>query len=69
MAHRGRRTAAPARWSAERVERQTDLAWAEVLPEGGRPWRRLLRLDDEDCSHVDLRDPTAPGLRLRAPPG
>jgi hypothetical protein len=57
MAHRGR-TAAPARWSAERVERQTDLAWAQVLPESGRPWRRLLRLDDEDCSHVDLRDPT-----------
>jgi spermidine synthase len=57
MAHHGRSPAAPARWSAERVERRTDLAWAEVVPEGGRPWRRLLRLDDEDCSHVDLRDP------------
>ncbi|MBA2349744.1 MAG: fused MFS/spermidine synthase [Solirubrobacterales bacterium] len=29
----------------------------EVLPEPGRPWRVLLRLDGEDCSHVDLRDP------------
>jgi len=28
------------------VERETDLAWAEVIPEAGRPWRRLLRLDD-----------------------
>jgi spermidine synthase len=54
------RSAPPARtrFGSERVERQTDLAWAEVIPEDGRPWRRLLRLDDEDCSHVDLRDPT-----------
>lgn len=37
---------------------QTAFAVAEVIPEGGRPWRRLLRLDGEDCSHVDLRDPT-----------
>jgi spermidine synthase len=51
-------TTARVRFSAERVERRTDLAWAEVIPEGGRPWRRLLRLDDEDCSYVDLRDPT-----------
>ena len=44
---------APSAWSGRPTS-----AWAEVLPEGGRPWRRLLRLDDEDCSHVDLRDPT-----------
>ncbi|MDO8210879.1 spermidine synthase [Conexibacter sp. CPCC 206217] len=48
-----------ARWSSERVERQTPFALAEVVPEPERPWRRLLRLDGEDCSHVDLRDPTA----------
>ena len=30
----------------------------EVVTEPGRPWRVLLRLDGEDCSHVDLRDPT-----------
>jgi spermidine synthase len=34
------------------------LADAEVIPEAERPWRRLLRLDGEDASHVDLRDPT-----------
>lgn len=45
------------RWAAERVERRTPFARAEVVPEEGRPWRRLLRLDGEDCSHVDLRDP------------
>ena len=33
------------------------FAAAEVVPEPGRPWRVLLRLDGEDCSHVDLRDP------------
>jgi spermidine synthase len=27
------------------------------VPEPGRPWRRLLRLDGEDAAHVDLRDP------------
>lgn len=37
---------------------RTDFALAEVLPEPGLPWRRLLRLDGEDCSHVDLRNPT-----------
>ena len=47
------------RWSGEPVERQTPFALAQVIPEPGRPWRRLLRLDGEDCSHVDLRDPTA----------
>jgi spermidine synthase len=47
------------RWPGERVERQTPFARAEVIPEPGRPWRRLLRLDGEDCSHVDLRDPRA----------
>ena len=30
----------------------------EVVLEPGRPWRVLLRLDGEDCSHVDLQDPT-----------
>lgn len=35
----------------------TRRAAGEVVPEPGRPWRRLLRLDGEDCSHVDLRDP------------
>jgi len=39
------------------VTRHTDLALAEVIPEHGRPWRRTLRLDGEDASHVDLRDP------------
>ena len=29
----------------------------EVVREPGRPWRVLLRLDGEDCSHVDLQDP------------
>lgn len=46
-------------WSGERVAVRTPFAFAEVIPESGRPWRRLLRLDGEDCSHVDLRDPTA----------
>lgn len=36
---------------------RTEFALAEVVPEDGRPWRRLLRLDGEECSHVDLRDP------------
>jgi spermidine synthase len=44
-------------WSARAVAVPTDAALAEVLPEHGRPWRRLLRLDGEDASHVDLRDP------------
>ncbi len=35
----------------------TAFGEAEVVPEPGRPWRVLLRLDDGDCSHVDLRDP------------
>ena len=35
----------------------TPFGEAEVVPEPGRPWRVLLRLDGEDCSHVDLRDP------------
>lgn len=39
------------------MERRCDLALAEVVPETARPWRRLLRLDGEDASHVDLRDP------------
>src|SRR3954454_14989556 len=43
--------------SARTVTRHTDLALAEVIPEHGRPWRRTLRLDGEDASHVDLRDP------------
>ncbi|HST42491.1 MAG TPA: fused MFS/spermidine synthase [Conexibacter sp.] len=47
------------RWSGERVALRTPFALAEVIPEPGRPWRRLLRLDGEDCSHVDLRDPRA----------
>jgi spermidine synthase len=60
VGRRGRHPTAhrQARFSPERVECETDLAWAQVIPEDGRPWRRLLRLDDEDCSHVDLRDPT-----------
>jgi spermidine synthase len=33
------------------------MALAEVVPERDRPWRRTLRLDGEDASHVDLRDP------------
>jgi spermidine synthase len=36
---------------------RTAYADAEVVPEAGRPWRRLLRLDGEDAAHVDLRDP------------
>ena len=55
---RGARRDDAARWALERVERRTPFALAEVVPEAGRPWRRLLRLDGEDCSHVDLRDPT-----------
>lgn len=56
------RAAAPAEsgdgvWPARAVTAPTDAALAEVLPEHGRPWRRLLRLDGEDASHVDLRDP------------
>jgi spermidine synthase len=41
-----------------RVAVRTELALAEVIPEPGRPHRRLLRLDGEDSAHVDLRDPT-----------
>jgi len=55
---RGSRRDDAVRWAAERTERRTPYALAEVVPEEGRPWRRLLRLDGEDCSHVDLRDPT-----------
>jgi len=54
---RGGRRDDAVRWAAERVERRTPFALAEVVPEEGRPWRRLLRLDGEDCSHVDLREP------------
>lgn len=54
---RGTRRDDAARFSGERVELRTPFALAEVIPEPGRPWRRLLRLDGEDCSHVDLRDP------------
>lgn len=67
------------RWSAARVRVRTPFALAEVVPEPDRPWRRLLRLDGEDCSHVDLRDPTridfayvrrvADVADLLAPPG
>ena len=35
----------------------TQFGPAEVVPEPGRPWRVLLRVDGEDCSFVDLRDP------------
>ncbi len=73
------RRRADQRWSAGRVTVQTHFALAEVIPEPGRPWRRLLRLDGEDCSHVDLRDPTkiefayvqrfADVVDLLAPPG
>jgi spermidine synthase len=52
------READPAAPPAERIAVRTVLAEAEVIPEAGRPWRRLLRLDGEDASHVDLRDPT-----------
>jgi spermidine synthase len=45
-------------WSARTVTAPTDAALAEIVPEHGRPWRRLLRLDGEDASHVDLRDPS-----------
>src|SRR4051794_39456189 len=45
------------KYSARPVTVDTGVALAEVLPEGRRPWRRLLRLDGEDASHVDLRDP------------
>ncbi len=57
---RGRDEPSPAEagLGSERVARRCDLAEAEVLPEVDRPWRRLLRLDGEDASHVDLRDPT-----------
>ena len=41
----------------EAVSVRTAFGTAEVLPEPGRPWRVLLRLDGQDCSHVDLRDP------------
>ncbi|MBB4664920.1 spermidine synthase [Conexibacter arvalis] len=54
---RGGRRDDAVRWAAARVELTTPFAHAEVVPEEGRPWRRLLRLDSEDCSHVDLRDP------------
>lgn len=58
---RGRRRARPRddRWSTTPVAVRTAHALAEVIPEVDRPWRRLLRLDGDDCSHVDLRDPTA----------
>ncbi len=36
---------------------RTPFGVAEVVAERGRPWRVVLRLDGEDCSHVDLRDP------------
>jgi spermidine synthase len=47
----------PAHYSPRPVTVDTGMALAEVIPEGRRPWRRLLRLDGEDASHVDLRDP------------
>src|SRR3954471_2960560 len=47
----------PPHYSARPVTVDTGMALAEVLPEPERPWRRLLRLDGEDASHVDLRDP------------
>ncbi len=40
------------------IERRTAFSDVQVLPDAGRPWRRLLRLDGEDAAHVDLRDPT-----------
>ncbi len=52
---RGRR--AERTWSARPVTVDTGRALAEVVPEPERPWRRVLRLDGEDASHVDLRDP------------
>jgi spermidine synthase len=55
---RRRGPARPDAPSAARVRVRTVLADAEVIPEPARPWRRLLRLDGEDASHVDLRDPT-----------
>jgi spermidine synthase len=54
---RGSRRDDAARFAASAVAVQTPFARAELVPEQGRPWRRLLRLDGEDCSHVDLRDP------------
>lgn len=45
------------RWSPRTVTADTGMALAEIVPEHGRPWRRTLRLDGEDASHVDLRDP------------
>ncbi len=70
---------APPAPPAERIAVRTDLAQAEVIPEAERPWRRLLRLDGEDASHVDLRDPRhlefayvrrlADLADLHAPPG
>jgi spermidine synthase len=45
-----------ATWSPRTVTIDTGMALAEVVPEHGRPWRRTLRLDGEDASHVDLRD-------------
>src|SRR3954471_16717186 len=47
----------PPHYSPRPVTVDTGMALAEVIPEGRRPWRRLLRLDGEDASHVDLRDP------------
>jgi len=54
---RGSRRDDAVRFAAAAVELETPFAKIELLPEEGRPWRRLLRLDGEDCSHVDLRDP------------
>jgi len=47
----------PPHYSPRPVTVNTGMALAEIIPEGRRPWRRLLRLDGEDASHVDLRDP------------
>jgi spermidine synthase len=55
--HRPDRARRPAGdWSARKVTVDTGMVLAEVVPEHGRPWRRTLRLDGEDASHVDLRD-------------
>jgi spermidine synthase len=40
-----------------RISVATPFGEAQLVPEPGRPWRVLLRLDGEDCSHVDLQDP------------
>jgi len=36
---------------------RTDFATAQIEVDPSRPWRRLLRLDGHEASHVDLRDP------------